>query len=114
MRHWTVRLTAAAESDFKRIIEWTIDHFGEPQARAYAQTLSMALEALTEGPSAIGAKRREEILKGLLSLHVARQGRKGSHFVLFRVSPDGDAIDVLRLLHDATDLPRHLGREDDG
>ena len=44
------------------------------------------------------------------TLHVARDGRKGRHFVMFRVgSIDGrDVIDVLRLLHDSMDLERHL------
>lgn len=107
-RRWTVRLSAAAASDFEHIIDWTIEHFGESQALAYSETLSLAIEALTDGSSVAGAKQRDEILKGLYSLHVARQGRKGSHFVIFRVAANGDAIEVLRLLHDSMDLPRHL------
>jgi toxin ParE1/3/4 len=109
VRRWTVRLTAAAESDFERIIEWTVERFGEAQALNYAETLSLAIEALAEGPSILGAKQRDEILKGLHSLHVARQGRKGRHFVIFRIAADGDAVEALRLLHDSMDLPRHLG-----
>lgn len=108
-RRWTVRLTAAAASDFEHIIDWSIEHFGDSQAAAYAETLSLAVEALADGPSVAGAKQRDEILKGLYSLHVARQGRKGSHFVMYRVAGSGDAIEVLRLLHDSMDLPRHLG-----
>ena len=107
-RSWTVRLTAAAASDFENIIAWTIERFGESQALAYAETLTLAIEALTEGPSVADAKPRGEIIKGLYSLHVARQGRKGSHFVMFRVAPMGEAIEILRLLHDSMDLPRHL------
>jgi len=68
----------------------------------------MAVEALSEDPSVIGAKPRDELLKGLYSLHVARQGRKGRYFIMFRVAPAGDAIEVLRLLHDSMDLPRHI------
>ena len=43
------------------------------------------------------------------TLHVARKGRKGPHFVVFRVAPSRSeqVIDVLRLLHDSMDLPRH-------
>lgn len=107
-RRWTVRLTAAAASDFEHIIEWTVENFSEPQALAYAETLSLAIEALTEGPSVAGARQRDEILRGLYSLHVTRLGRKGRHFVMFRISADGNAIEVLRLLHDSMDLPRHL------
>jgi toxin ParE1/3/4 len=108
-----VRLTAAAEQDFQAIIAWTIEHFGKDQALAYAETLALALEALTEGPSIIDARRRDEILKGLCSLHVARNGRKGRHFVMFRVAAKGsDLIEVLRLLHDSMDLPRHFPTAD--
>jgi toxin ParE1/3/4 len=110
-RQWTVRLTAAAANDFEHILDWTIEHFGESQALAYSETLSLAIESLIDGPSVAGAKQRDEILKGLYSLHVARRGRKGSHFVMFRVAATDDAIEVLRLLHDAMDLPRHLASD---
>jgi len=109
-QRWTVRLSAIAEADFKDIVRWTSKHFGETQAVAYAETLSMAVAALSQGPTIVGVKQRDEILKGLYSLHVARQGRKGRHFILFRLEPrgSGEVIEVLRLLHDAMDLPRHF------
>lgn len=107
---WTVRLTAAAEADFEEILRWTADQFGAAQARIYAETLSQALNDLAAGPTVIGAKKRDEILKGIFTLHVARNGRKGRHFVLFRIgrTVDQDVVEVLRLLHDAMDLQRHL------
>ncbi len=63
---------------------------------------------------AAGAKPRDDIAKGLLTLHVARRGRKGRHFVMFRVASErgSKVIEVLRLLHDAMDLPRHLPSTD--
>lgn len=112
---WTVRLSAAAEADFEHIIQWTTEKFGEAQALVYAETLAMALSALMKGPAISGAKSRDEILKGLWSLHVARQGRKGRHFIMFRLATDcsDNVIDVLRLLHDSMDLARHLDASDD-
>lgn len=114
-RNWTVRLTAAAEADFEEILRWTVDQFGDVQARIYAETVSAALNDLTAGPTVVGARKRDDILKGLFTLHVARKGRKGRHFVLFRVgrAPDGDVIEVLRVLHDVMDLPRHLPPADE-
>lgn len=108
-RLWPVRLTAAAETDFRDILRWTLEQFGEAQARIYAETLSTALETLAAGPTVIGAKARNDIAKGLFTLHVARHGRKGRHFVMFRIGHDQDrkVIEVLRLLHDVMDLPRH-------
>jgi toxin ParE1/3/4 len=110
---WTVHLTKTAESDFQSIIAWTLREFGEVQARIYADTLSAALLALTAGPMTVGAKERSEIGKGVFALHVARAGHKGRHFVLFRVGVGKlrRHVEVLRLLHDAMDLTRHLPQE---
>lgn len=114
-RNWTVRLTAAAEADFAQILHWTVDQFGDAQARVYADTLSAALDDLSAGPTVVGVKRRDDILKGIFTLHVARKGRKGRHFVMFRLgrAPNVDVIEVLRLLHDAMDLQRHLPPADE-
>ncbi len=53
--------------------------------------------------------------KGVMALHVARGGRKGRHIVLCRVGAPANppVIDVLRVLHDAMDLPRHVGETKD-
>lgn len=114
-RFWTVRLTATAEADFQNIIDWTLDQFGDKQALAYADTITAALEALSDGPTTVGVKERPEIAKGLFTFHVARERRRGRHFVLFRVAEKGRTrtIEVLRLLHDAMDLERHVPGEDD-
>ena len=114
-RDWTVRLTAAAEADFEEILRWTVEQFGGAQARIYTETVLAALNDLAAGPTVLGAKERDDILKGLFTLHVARKGRKGRHFVMFRIahSPDRDVIEILRLLHDAMDLQRHLSAADE-
>jgi toxin ParE1/3/4 len=104
---WTVRLTASAEADFQSIIAWTSEQFGDRQAGVYAETLSAAIAALSAGPTTVGARERREIGKGLFTLHVARDSRKGRHFVLFRVGSNEHQIEVLRLLHDAMDLGLH-------
>lgn len=113
---WTVRLSAAAEADFRQILRWTADNFGPAQARAYADTLSSALQALSAGPATLGARARPDIGNDVGTLHVARNGRKGRHFVMFRIggAQDGKVIDVLRLLHDSMDLERHLPPNDPG
>lgn len=109
-RRWAVRLTSAAEVDFENILRWTAGQFGAHQARTYARTLTLAIEALHQGPDVLGATFRDDVAPGVRVLHVARSGRKGRHFIVFRVQEAGDsaAIEVLRILHDAMDLPRHL------
>lgn len=103
---WTVRLGQQAEQDFVDILQWTARTFGEVQASTYAETIALAIESLRDGPDILGARAREDIQPGIRTLHVAQQGRAGRHFVVFRAV--GSNMDVLRLLHDSMDLPRHL------
>jgi toxin ParE1/3/4 len=109
---WKVRLAAQAELDFSDVVSWTIENFGERQAETYAETLTLAIEALHDGPEQLGVKAREDIEPGIRSLHVARRGRRGSHFVVFREAQN-QCIDVLRLLHDSMDLARHVPAAND-
>ena len=106
-RSWRVRIAQQAELDLFEIFKWTTENFGVRQAEYYAETVSLAVEALHDGPEILGSKPRDEIAPGIRTLHVARHGRKGRHFVVFRVA-DQDVLDVLRLLHDSMDLARHL------
>ncbi|WP_299509772.1 type II toxin-antitoxin system RelE/ParE family toxin, partial [uncultured Limnohabitans sp.] len=80
---------------------------GALQADDCLETLTLALEALTDGPNIVGSKVRDDIGLGIRTLHVVRLGRKGRHLVVFRMA-DGQAIDVIRLLHDSMDLAKHL------
>ena len=107
MDGWRIRLAKQAEQDITDILAWTAEQFSRQQAAVYAETLALALEALLEGPDAPGARCRDDILPGIHALHVARQGRRGRHFVVFRVSGE-HCIDVLRILHDSMDLGRHV------
>lgn len=110
-RVWVVRLGYQAEQDYVEILQWTTKTFGESQASTYAETMALAIAALENGPDVLGAGARDDIQPGIRTLHVARLGRAGRHFVVFRVSES--TIDVLRLLHDRMDLPRHLTAAND-
>jgi toxin ParE1/3/4 len=104
---WKVRLGFEAEIDFLRILKDTADAFGARQAGIYKVTLTNAVAALESGPDVPGSAARDEILPRLRSLHVARQGRRGRHFIMYRAAP-GQVIEVVRILHDAMDLARHI------
>lgn len=71
---WTVRIAGAAEADFESIVAWTLEQFGDVQARVYSEALSSAMQALIAGPAQPGIKARPEIGRGLFTLHVARNG----------------------------------------
>lgn len=107
MADWRLRLARQAGEDIVDILAWMAEHFGAQQARTYAETLSLALEALQDGPDVLGTKPRDDLAPGVRLLPVARSSRKGRHFLVFRVAGDS-VIDVLRVLHDSTDLPRRL------
>ena len=111
---WTVRLAGAAEVDFEAILLWTLEQFGNAQARVCADILSAAVQALIAGPEQPGIKARPEIGRDLFTLHVARYGPRGRHFVLFRADAGSATrqIDVLRILHDAMDLARHVPEDE--
>jgi toxin ParE1/3/4 len=83
---WHIRLAGQAEKDLLDITRWTVENFGTRQAEHYAETIALAIEALHDGPEILGAKVRDDIGMEIRTLHVARQGRKGRHFIAFSVS----------------------------
>jgi toxin ParE1/3/4 len=97
-RRWSVRLGAAAELDSANIVKWTTENFGARQSRVDQNTLVQAIGELAEGPDIAGSKARDEIMSGLRMVHVARHGRRGSHFVMYWVAPE-TTIEIVRILH---------------
>ncbi len=77
---WPIRLTTTAESDLGNILRWTAGQFGPVQARIYGETLTRAIQALTDGPHIAVSRRRDGIAQGLLTLHVARGRPNGPAF----------------------------------
>ena len=108
---WTVRLAAAAEADYDEILRWTAARFGAGQATRYGAMVAAALSRLQAGPEIVGVNAHDDIVSGVMTLHV---GRRGRHIILFRVDDEqARSIDVLRVLHEAMDLTRHVS-DDDG
>jgi toxin ParE1/3/4 len=108
-KRWTIRLSDAAEADYDEIVRRTAQRFGVAQSATYGRLLAAALARLERGPSVVGARQRNEIGAGLRTLHI---GGRGRHIALFRVgSAQERMIDVLRVLHDAMDLARHVPLE---
>jgi toxin ParE1/3/4 len=97
-------------ADYDEIIRWTAKRFGAAQAASYGVRLAEALARLECGPAITGSRERDGISPGLRTLHV---GRRARHIILFRIGSQPDRnIDVLRILHDAMDLARHVEKED--
>ena len=105
--YWRVRMARQARRDLANILRHTLATFGHRQLEIYRITSDEALAALTEGPDILGSVARDAIVPGMRSLHIARNGRRGRHFVLYRTA-DGRVIEVVRVLHDRMDLARHV------
>lgn len=103
---WRIRLSEVAERDLASILRWTVETFGTGQATIYGETLATALATLEQGPDAPGSVSREEISPGMRSLHVARSGRRGRHFILYQLHGT-DSVDVVRVLHDSMEMSRY-------
>lgn len=104
---WRIRLGDEAERDFAHILKTTHEKFGARQLEVYKVTLIDALVALEAGPDLLGSVARDEISPNLRTLHVARKGRRGRHFIMYRAT-SGHVIEVVRILYDGMDLARHI------
>ena len=110
MSRWSIRLSDAAEQDFRDIYLWTDAMFGRAQAEKYATALSNTIDALQAGPKLAGIKSRNDVARGVWSLSVRIRRRRASHQIFFRIAERDREIVVLRVLHDAMHPARHLAQ----
>jgi toxin ParE1/3/4 len=109
---WQVFVAQPAKDDFDSIVRWTLRELGADQAATHAVTLGEALVALRSGPRPLGVRRRDDTGAGLMTLHVARNKRRGRHFILVRIRRQQQrVVEVLRLLHDGMDMACQLPGE---
>lgn len=85
----------AAAADLRAIARYTLEQWGEAQARRYIAQLEAAAAAVATGRG---------VFKELASLHPGlRSTLAGSHFVFCLVRPGRPAL-VLAILHERMDL----------
>ncbi len=110
-----VRVTDAARRDIRDILEWSRNEFGESAALRYDALLRQALIDLRDNPERLGSSEREKIQTGIRVYHLRfsrKKIRSGNgvhnprHFLIYRF--DDAVVEILRVLHDSRDLPRHL------
>lgn len=111
--HPSLRLSHAAETDIVQILAWSHEQFGPAARERYEALIAAALNDVADRDM-LGSVARPDLGEGIHTRHL-RQSRARStgatvhqprHFVVFRV--DEDAVVIVRVLHDAMDLPRHL------
>lgn len=92
------RLTSGAESDIRKILEYTLKRWGPNQAAKYASLLGNAIEKL-----AAGELEGREISKNLPGIRVYRCQH---HYIFFQFSIP--SLLVLAILHEQMDLSNRL------
>jgi len=91
-------LSAAADADLRRIAAHTEREWGEILKRRYLAALQRRLLDLRDRPE-IG-RPRNDVRTGIRSI------ASGRHVIFY--SATSETIDVLRVLHDAMDVHRHI------
>lgn len=88
------QLSSQADADITSIIHFTIEKFGEAQARIYYDGLVEAFDFLAEHPRA--ARLRDEIDPPV------RAHPYQAHLIVYEIG-DGDAVTILRVPHSTMD-----------
>jgi toxin ParE1/3/4 len=95
----------------REALEYSAIRFGSAAKDRYAALIADALQDISVEPMGTGTRERPELGDGIVARHL-RSSATGSgvrdprHIVFYRVV--GAHVDVLRVLHDARDLQRHL------
>ena len=91
-------LTRAALDDLRLIRTYTLENWGETQEQLYLDRIWARFETLRAHPTRF--RQRPDLFPGC---RIAAQGR---HLILFRC--DEESLEIVRVLHAAMDLKRHI------
>jgi toxin ParE1/3/4 len=93
------RLSSGAEADLAAIADYTIQTFGQQQARRYREGLKSCFKSLSKLP--MQGSRADELAEGL------RRFQWRSHVIFYM--PDERGIFVVRVLHETMDWRSRFG-----
>jgi toxin ParE1/3/4 len=109
-------LAPSAQRDIREALKWSREKFGDRAAGRYGNLLKQALRDVAADPERPGSRERAELAQGVRTYHLffsrdrAKCGldvvRNPRHSLIYRRRDE--VIDVVRVLHDARDLERHL------
>ena len=96
--NYSLVLSPEAVDDRKDIVAYTATTWGAEQAKRYNQKLKAALESIRTNPHIGRAHPDLPLLYQIY--HVER------HYIVYSI--ESTRIEVVRILHDRMDLPRHI------
>ncbi|MFG1283697.1 type II toxin-antitoxin system RelE/ParE family toxin [Xanthobacter autotrophicus] len=92
-------LTPKAREDLDAIWTYSLQTWGRARAETYVRLLGKAFDDLARGVSL--GRSADEVRSGYFRHSV------GSHVVFYRY-PDTHVLEVVRILHQRMDIPRHF------
>jgi toxin ParE1/3/4 len=92
------RFSPSAQRDLDEVFDYTVAHWGLPQAMQYAESIEAACAKLAEAPQQ--SQSCTNIRAGYRRRAIER------HVIYFRATDYG--IAVIRILHQRMDAARHL------
>ncbi len=111
MTTYLLRVSAAARSDIREALRYSALRFGPAAKTRYAVLIARTLEDLTADPLGTGSRERPDLGEGIFARHLASSAKDSGvseprHIVFYRLAEAH--VDVLRVLHDARDLPQQF------
>jgi toxin ParE1/3/4 len=109
------RLSRLAETDIAEILATSVDRWGPETAGSYAALLAAAMRKVAADPLRASTRERSDLASGLRSfpIRLAEQGRKvrkikrPAHVLYYRAVEAG-LVEIVRVLHERMDAPRHF------
>ena len=80
----TLRLTRQAKSDLKAIYHYTVENFGEGQAREYLDGLDYSFDLLTDNPK-MGRLFDESIRRYIYKSHLVYYEIRDNQLIIIRI-----------------------------
>lgn len=112
-----LELTRAALDDIVEVLDFSFERFGERARRRYEALIGTGLQDLRSDPARPGSVDRQEVNPGVRTYHLMHCRRRAArdgmsvaaprHLLVYKMKAP-KTVYVLRLLHDAMDLERHI------
>jgi toxin ParE1/3/4 len=110
--------TRLADQDLVGLRSYTLDKFGTAARARYDALLSAAIRDLLTTPERPGSIARPDMGPALWTYHLRSSrayGKSGvrspRHLLLYRF--DTEQLEIIRILHDAMELRRHIPADDE-